>query len=380
MQKKKWLRMLSVILISCLSFSSVDFGGITENKYAQAYDDDDTDWDDDWGDDWEDDWDDEEPVSVDMSQVTLGQTNFVIYQFSGNDWQGHTFSTTVNNMEGLGADTPGVNFSYTTSENDLSVYAYFENGQIVFEVFGAGSGTVTITINEKVFTVTIKIIKVEISCGNSLLMEKGQTKEVKVKHISGKPIWKSSNPKVASVSAKGKIKAKKIGNTIISAEINGNKVGCAVSVVTSARKKVIKRATYIGTHWKYSQPKRMQNNYYDCSSLVWKSYSKYEKKYFGNKNWAPTAADNAKYCATKKKLVKGNDVKNIKNMKYLPGALMFKTGAKNGRFKGIYHVEMFTGYICEGFDENGKPIIGTKWAARGDNYSLGGEGFLWAQP
>lgn len=380
MQKKKWLRMLSVILISCLSFSCVDFGGITENKYAQAYDDDDTDWDDDWGDDWEDDWDDEEPVSVDMSQVTLGQTNFVIYQFSGNDWQGHTFSTTVNNMEGLGADTPGVNFSYTTSENDLSVYAYFENGQIVFEVFGAGSGTVTITINEKVFTVTIKIIKVEISCGNSLLMEKGQTKEVKVKHISGKPIWKSSNPKVASVSAKGKIKAKKIGNTIISAEINGNKVGCAVSVVTSARKKVIKRATYIGTHWKYSQPKRMQNNYYDCSSLVWKSYSKYEKKYFGNKNWAPTAADNAKYCATKKKLVKGNDVKNIKNMKYLPGALMFKTGAKNGRFKGIYHVEMFTGYICEGFDENGKPIIGTKWAARGDNYSLGGEGFLWAQP
>lgn len=377
MQKKKWLRMLSVILISCLSFSCVDFGGITENKYAKAYDD--TDSDDDWYDDWDDDFD-EEQNPVDMSNVTLGQTNFVIYQFSSNDWQGHNFSTIVNNMEGLGGDSEGVNFSYSTSGNELSVYAYFESGQIIFEVFGAGSSTVTITINEKVFTVTIKIIKVEISCGNSLLMVKGKTKAVKVKHVSGKIIWKSSNPKVASVSAKGKIKAKKIGNTIISAEINGNKVGCALSVVTSARKKVINRATYIGTHWKYSQPKRMQNNYYDCSSLVWKSYSKYEKKYFGNKNWASTAADNAKYCAKQKKLVKGNDVKNIQNMKYLPGALMFKTGAKNGRFKGIYHVEMFTGYTCEGFDENGKPIIGTKWAARGDNYSLGGEGCVWAQP
>ena len=41
---------------------------------------------------------------------------------------------------------------------------------------------------------------------------------------------------------------------------------------------------------------------------------------------------------------------------------MFETGQKNGRYKGIYHVEMITGYIFYGFDGNGKAELGIQWA------------------
>lgn len=95
------------------------------------------------------------------------------------------------------------------------------------------------------------------------------------------------------------------------------------------------------------------------------------------KYYAPVAADLGKWCAKNKKMVKGNAYQNIQKMKYRPGALTFKTGSDNGRYKGIYHVEMFVGYTFEGFSTDGKPVLGTKWAARGDNYFYGE---LWAQP
>lgn len=47
---------------------------------------------------------------------------------------------------------------------------------------------------------------------------------------------------------------------------------------------------------------------------------------------------------------------------------MFETGQKNGRYKGIYHVEMITGYIFYGFDGNGKAELGIQWAAGDEKY------------
>ena len=66
--------------------------------------------------------------------------------------------------------------------------------------------------------------------------------------------------------------------------------------------------------------------------------------------------DIAKWCAGKKKMVKGD--------------LVFQTGAKNGRYKGIYHVEMFVGYRCYGFSGN-TPMLMPCWAARFDGYAYG---------
>lgn len=277
-------------------------------------------------------------------------------------------------MEGVQGED--IDFSYTSSNKKMYVYCKFDDGQIVIETSGAGTTLLEFTINEKVMPLTLTIHQVKLSCSTSFLMVPKGTKSIKVQGISGRVTWKSSNPKVISVSKAGKLKAKKTGNVVITASVGTGKLGCVVSVVTKARKKVIAMANRMGKNWKYSQAKRMQKGYYDCSSLVWKSY-KLEKQYFGMKYYAPVAADLGKWCAKNKKMVKGNAYQNIQKMKYRPGALTFKTGSDNGRYKGIYHVEMFVGYTFEGFGTDGSPVLGTKWAARGDNYFYGE---LWAQP
>ena len=66
---------------------------------------------------------------------------------------------------------------------------------------------------------------------------------------------------------------------------------------------------------KTSQPKRMQEKFYDCSSLVWKSYHKNGVN-FGMAYYAPVAADMGKWCVQYKKLVSGGlSQANIQNMK-----------------------------------------------------------------
>ena len=59
-------------------------------------------------------------------------------------------------------------------------------------------------------------------------------------------------------------------------------------------------------------------------------------------------------------------------MKLNPGDLMFETGADNGRYLGIYHVEMFTGYVVAYYGSDGKPVLYETWGARPDGYYGGG--------
>ena len=315
-------------------------------------------------------------VNFDMTNVTLDKDSFTVYKSAFDTYSESEFSVKVNGLpDDIDEDTVGLEYEVSSSNASMSVRTEFYDGEITIHVSGSGTTQVTIRINGKDFIITVTIKEVKLSGSTSFYMTPKQTKQLKVKNGEG-AAWKSTNSNVVSVSSTGKIKAKKAGNAVISAKVGDIKVGCVISVVSKTRLKVVKRARYIGTHWKYSQPKRMKSGYYDCSSLVWKSY-KYEKKYFGAKSYAPVAADVAKYCVKHKKKVSGGIWSNIQKMKYKPGALTFKTGAKNGRYKGVYHVEMFVGYSLEGFESDGTPILGTKWAARGDNYDYGS---LWAQP
>ena len=112
----------------------------------------------------------------------------------------------------------------------------------------------------------------------------------------------------------------------------------------------------------------MQKGYYDCSSLTWTAY-KQAGISFGNSYYAPVAADQAKWCVQKKQNIKGGlSTSNIRNMRLNAGDLMFEEGENNGRYRNIYHVEMIRGYVCYGFDEKEKPILGIAWANRPDDY------------
>lgn len=301
-------------------------------------------------------------IQPDLSNVTIDKTSQTLY-VSDYNWSTPSFTFKLNSDVILNAYDEGIDVTYTSSNNKIDVYGYLENNIITLVPNQTGQTSVTITINNKKFTVKIKTVLVNIS-KNSLLMSKKQVKQLKVKGVKSGIKWSSSNSKIASVSSSGKVKAKKNGNVVIKAKIGNVSVGCAVSVVSTNRRKAIQRAINIGKTCTYSQPKRMQAKYYDCSSLVWKAYSKYGIN-LGNANYAPVAADQGNWCATHKKLVKGGlSQKNITNMKLNAGDLMFETGTNNNRYRGIYHVEMISGYVCYGFDSKGKPILEIAWANR----------------
>jgi len=306
-------------------------------------------------------------VSIDMSQVTMVETSVKGYKAAFEPWEGYL---TLKSPVALSSDNSSVQCVSSNGEMNVSCYFDGEN-KLSLYTYNAGKTTLTITINGKAFTVNLTVAEVSIS-KRGYVGIKGKSYTLKIKGTKDKVTWKSSNSKVAKVSTKGKVKFKKKGNAVITASIGDIKVGCAVSVVTKKRKKVINRAIKIGTTWKYSQPKRMQKGFYDCSSLVWKSYI-LEKRYLGSKNYAPVAANIALWCKQKGKvLTKSYNRNHIQKMKFQPGDLAFQTGADNGRYKGIYHVEMIVGYAVSYYDEKGKPVLNELWAARPEGYYGGG--------
>ena len=310
-------------------------------------------------------------IAPDMTNVSLQKTSYTAYKSTQSESSLRFTDPLVGLTESVSEDV----FSVQSSNSKMSVSCSLDGKNIVIIPYGTGTTKLTITLANKTFTINITVIKISLKESSSFLLVKGANKTMHVQGVSKGIKWRSSNTKVVSVTSKGKLKAKKPGNAIITASISGGKLGCVVSVVTKKRKQVINQAVKIGKTCTYSQAKRMQKGFYDCSSLVWRAY-RIENKTFGMKNYAPVAADVAKWCASHNKIVKTDKNTNIQKMKYKPGALMFETGAGNGRYKGIYHVEMFIGYRFDGFDSNGKAVVGTKWANRPDNYY--GTGDLWA--
>lgn len=177
--------------------------------------------------------------------------------------------------------------------------------------------------------------------GESMVaMYRGETAALTLKGVpSGKKAtFKSSKTSVATVNSAGNVTAKGIGYATVTATVDGIKLTYEVGV---SYKKAILAMRYANNHFgsTYSQPKRMQKGYYDCSSFVWFSY-KYAKFYLGSKSWAPTAAGEASWCAKNGYIVYSGTVDVAK---LLPGDLIFWCGANNGRYKGIYHVDIFQG-------------------------------------
>lgn len=311
-------------------------------------------------------------VCVDMTNVTL-ETDRLTGYVAGYD----SFSAKIkiNSAVLLGEDNSVM--TYQSDEPDMSLSCELANNELTISAYGEGKARMTVIINGKEFQISVKVIRIEMS-KSSLVTSRGKKAKLSIKGTKEKAKWTSSNAKAVKVSGDGTVRCKKTGNAVITAQIGGVKAGCAVSVVSPKLLKVVKKAKMIGANWKYSQPKRMQKGYYDCSSLVWKCY-KTMGKTFGNRSYAPVAADEAKWCASHKKMItKSYTWKQIQKMKLRPGDVIFKTGQKNGRYKGIYHVEMFVGYNLTGFDSSGKPLLSELWAARSEGY--GGGGYPVARP
>lgn len=318
-------------------------------------------------------------IGIDPSGISTDSDSLILYGSgiaAGTTWYTeYTASLNFNSSYDLSDGSVSTSYDYTGKK--IYMYCTLENSCLTIHASVTSKNTVehsrlTYLINGREFPIELTFRNLHVN-RRSLVAAKGKTATLKLRGTSQAPEWTSSDPKVVSVSKNGKIKCRKKGNAIITASFGGCKVGCAVSVVSPKMLKVIKYATYMGKNWKYSKPKRMSSGYYDCSSLVWKAYKK-AGKYIGNaKSYAPVAADIGKWSQKNgKTMAKSYTPKQIDNMKFNPGDLAFRTGADNGRYKGIYHVEMFTGYAFSYYDEKGNAHLNELWAARPEGYYGGG--------
>ncbi|MCR5204428.1 MAG: C40 family peptidase [Lachnospiraceae bacterium] len=245
----------------------------------------------------------------------------------------------------------------TCSSSDTDIVDI--NGDEYFIPMQAGKAVLTTTIDGVVYKDEVEVLDVHID-GDSILTWTGTSFSFAVSGLSddAKVEYSSSNTAVASISKKGKLKTKEKGFTKITVSVDNVKHSFGVNVGDEIPIKAALAAGEVVGKATYSQDRRMEEGYYDCSSLAWRSYAKTGLK-IKEQDYAPTAADLAKYledtgCAI------SYEVLPVDQM--MPGDLIFtSSGRDNGRFLFIDHVAMYYSTNCQ--DDN---YIG--WGENDDVY------------
>lgn len=303
---------------------------------------------------------------ADVTSVTLAQNRLAAKRtkIGAFDNEVTSFKVDVNSRIEL-SETTNANVSVVSSNANMKVAAYLEKNVLLIDVYNPGVSTLTVDINGKKFNLDVNIIDNEMS-STSIVLAEGGSHQLRIRgEGAGNTVWSSANPAIAEVDSSGRIIGKSKGNTLITAKVNGKTFGCVVSVTSELRKNVVEWARAYSLRSKYSQSRRMEEGYYDCSALAWRAYNKFGFNIMST-NYAPTAAAMGKYYDQNKKIVEGGlSDANIRNMMFEPGDLFFMEGfVNNGRYRNVYHVEIISGYTFNGFDKNGNPIIGIEFANR----------------
>ena len=225
--------------------------------------------------------------------------------------------------------------SITTSDPEIAYVN--DEGKIV--PMKGGKVTLYITIDGKSFSEEVEVIDVRVNESN-LLTWPGCSFSFKV---SGVPeglsvTYTSSNTDVATISKKGKLKTLSNGFSLITIKIGDEEFHFTVNVGNEIPVQAVIAADEVVGKATYSQSKRMEEGYYDCSSLVWRSYAKAGLK-IKNQDYAPTAADLAQYLDDNGYTI---SYEALPVEELLPGDIIFtSSGYNNGRYKYIDHVEMY---------------------------------------
>lgn len=305
----------------------------------------------------------------DLSGMKLAKSSLIMV--AGNDWGSSDQSVKLQGIPTEALSDEDFDFEVTDVDSSnssmyVSVDLDSKNGTVNFSTYDSGSTTVTFKIDGIQFSIKIRVITASIK-KNSYYLARGKSVKLKIKgNLKGVKVkYKSLSPRVASINSKGKVKAKKSGTAVIKVTIgdgnNSAAIGTVINVASAKKIKAFNWARRYASKNKYSQPKRMQKGYYDCSSLVWKAY-RTQGRHLEYRSYAPTAAGLGEYLVKKGKKVASASWNNYEKRKFQVGDLLFETGANNGRYKGIYHVEMFGGYSFGYFESNGKPYLNYTFA------------------
>lgn len=208
--------------------------------------------------------------------------------------------------------------------------------------YKTGKTTLTIKADGKTMKQTIVITNPKLKSSYALLAP-GQTEQIKLSGVSAqsKITYKSGKSSVATVSKSGLITARRCGSVNISVTADGNKFTFQLEVAPQRAIDACKTGYDIMYSSTYSQARRMSTGYYDCSSLVFRSYGCNTKLLGGTSSWAPTAASMASYLESKGKVI---SYSGLSTKKLCPGDLIFYSAPyNNGRYRNIYHVSMYYG-------------------------------------
>lgn len=248
-----------------------------------------------------------------------------------------------------------------------------KNDSISIYPKSSGNYTIEVAVDKKVYTCKLKVFKyyfkrnkktvadnkskswVESDSMLALYPKESVTLSTGASGLSGKVKWKSSDKSIVTVTSKGKVTAKRAGYADITATKGGEIITYHVGV--SAKTAVLALRKCYSWYGKltYSQPRRMQKNYADCSSFVWRGYKRVGKT-IGNSYIAFTAAGLSDWCKQQGyRIYEGKADIN----KLLPGDLIFWCGANNGRSNGIYHVDIYQGNNRTLTVEREKTLYGT---------------------
>ncbi len=93
----------------------------------------------------------------------------------------------------------------------------------------------------------------------SATLQVGDTLQLKLKNTRKKVRWTSDKKSVATVSSKGKVKAKKPGKAVIKAKCNKKTYSCKINVLSSQKKKIELSASTLVIEYGKSAPLTLEN-------------------------------------------------------------------------------------------------------------------------
>lgn len=174
--------------------------------------------------------------------------------------------------------------------------------------------------------------------------KKGQKKKFKVKGLPKG--WKAkyivSQAKTASFSKNGTLKAKKYGRAKVGISVKGKKIWAGEVYVVKSKvyRALVAAYKLYKTHPEYSQARRMQKGYVDCSSFVYRSYKKGGVTFGG----ATTGIAECRWCESHGGKLSLKKYKKKYFAGLTPGDLVFTDyAASRGNYKKIGHVEIWWG-------------------------------------
>lgn len=113
------------------------------------------------------------------------------------------------------------------SSNNKQVAAVDKKGRVKGKK--PGQAVITAKVGAKKYTCKVTVENPSIS-DKKLVLVKGEDYQLKVTGTKRKVSWSSSKSSVASVSVKGKVKAKNKGEAVITAKVGSKKYNCKVTV------------------------------------------------------------------------------------------------------------------------------------------------------